>query len=84
MFLLKPDFLLKGFSLWKIYPDGIHWLKVTNGNIRAMHEICSKVRVKTPEWSWWRRSNVFIVNSDSTSHIAVFFLLLHLKKIPAG
>ena len=30
-------------------PAGIHWLKLNNGNIRTMCEICSKLTIKTPE-----------------------------------
>ena len=50
-----------------------------------MREICSKLKIKTPEQRHQRRSGVFIVNFDQISHIALVFLLLTLTKyMPAG
>ena len=37
-------------------------LKVSNRNIRARCEICSKLTTKTAERRHWRSSDVFIVN----------------------
>ena len=34
---------------------GIYLLKVNDRNSRARCEICSKLTIKTPERSWWRR-----------------------------
>ena len=31
------------------YPAGIYLFKVNNGNTRAMCEICSKLKIRTPE-----------------------------------
>ena len=50
-----------------------------------MREICSKLKIKTPEQRHQRRSGVFIVNFDQISHITLVFLLLALTKyMPAG
>ena len=60
-------------------------LKVNNRNSRTMFEICSKLTIKTTEWSHWCRSGVFFVNSKQISHICFVLLLLTLnKKMPAG
>ena len=45
-----------------------------------MREICSNLKIKTPERRHQRRSGVFIVNFDQISHIALVFLLLTLTK----
>ena len=29
-----------------------------------MGEICSKLTINTPEWRWWSRSGIFIVNFE--------------------
>ena len=33
----------------KAFPAGIYLFKISNGNIRTMCEICSKLIIKTPE-----------------------------------
>ena len=44
-----------------------------------------KLTVKTPERHQWRRSGVFIVNSEHISNIILLFLLLTLNiLLPAG
>ena len=48
-------------------------------NIRARCEICSTSTIKTPERRHWRRSGVFIVNFEHTSHLVIVFLLLTLS-----
>ena len=35
-------------------------VKVINRNTRQRHEVCSKLKIKTPEGRNWRRSAVFI------------------------
>ena len=45
---------------------GIYLFKVKNENTRRMYEICSKLRIKTPEWLHWSR----------WPHSVVFFQLL--------
>ena len=63
-FLLPPNIkglILKNFvrisdfkEIWS-FPDGIYLLKVNNRNTRTRCEICSKLRIKTPERRHWRR-----------------------------
>ena len=45
-----------------------------------MREICSNLKVKTPERRHQRHSGAFIVNFDQISHMALVFLLLTLTK----
>ena len=54
--------------------------KVNNKNTRTSCEICSKLTMKTPERRHWRRSSVFIVNSEHISHLIPVFLLLTLSR----
>ena len=42
--------------------------------------MCSKLTIKTLERRHWRRSGVFIVNFEHTSHLAAVFLLLTLRR----
>ena len=47
---------------------GNYMFKVNNRSTRAWCEICSKLKIKTPEQDHqWRRSGVFIVNFEHTS-----------------
>ena len=43
-------------------------------------EIGSKLTIKKPERHHWRRSRVFIINSEHFSHVAPVFLLLILSR----
>ena len=61
------------------FPAGIYLLKVINRNTRTRCEIWSKLLVKTPERWHWRRSSIFILNFEHTSHLALVFLLLTLN-----
>ena len=63
---------------WEItcYAAGIYLLKVHNRNTRIRCEKCSKLTIKTSEQRHWRRSGVFIVNFEHTSHHLLVFLLL--------
>ena len=45
-----------------------------------MSENCSKLTITTLEQSHWRRSGVFIINFEQTSHIILVFQLLTLSK----
>ena len=63
------------------FPAGIYLLKVNNRNTKTRCEICSKLTIKTPERSHWRRSSVFIANFEHISHLALVLLLLTLKVI---
>ena len=60
-----------------IYPANIYLFKLNHGSAIAMSEICS---TKTPEWRWWRRSGIFIVNFEQISHIVLVFPLLFLNE----
>ena len=40
---------LFGCNTCWMYPAGIYWLKVNNRNTRTECEVCSKLRIKTPE-----------------------------------
>ena len=51
------------FSPWGPNPANIYLFKANNRN-RIKYEICSKLTIKTPEWSHWRRSSVFIVSFE--------------------
>ena len=56
-------------------PARNYMFKVSNRNTRTRYEICSKLTIKTPYWSQWRRSGVFIVNFEHISdHILVLLL----------
>ena len=62
------------------FPVGIYLFKVKNGNTRTMSDICSKLTIKTPKQRYWRRSSVFIVNFEHTSHLVLVILLLTLSR----
>ena len=51
---------------------------VNNRNTRTRREICSKLTLKTPERRQWRRSDVFIINSEHLSQLVLMFLMLIL------
>ena len=63
----------------KHFSVGIYLLKANNRNTRTRCETCSKLTMKTPERRQWRRSDVFVVNFEHTSHLALVFLLLTLS-----
>ena len=56
-----------------------HLFKVNNRNTRKRCEISSKLTIKTPERRQWRRSDVFIVNSEHISYLFRVFLLLNFS-----
>ena len=57
--------------------------KVNNRSTITRRQICLKLIIKTPERHHWRRSGVFIVNSEHISHLVLVFLLLTLKHVIA-
>ena len=61
-------------------PAGNYMFKVNNRNTRTRSGICSKLTTKTPERRQWRRSGVFIVNFEHTSHLILVFLLLTVSR----
>ena len=44
------------------YPTGSYLFKVNKGNTRAMPEICSKLKIRTPELCQWRSPRFLIRN----------------------
>ena len=44
------------------YPTSSYLFKVNKGNTRAMHEIRSKLKIKTPELCQWRFPGFFLSN----------------------
>ena len=61
------------------YPASIYLLKGGNRNARLRCEICSKLTIKIPERHQWRRFEIFIVNFEHISYLALAFLLLTLN-----
>ena len=74
---ITKDFPFKCEHIW----TNIWLFKVSNKNTRKRCEICSKVTIKTPEQSQWRRSGVFIVTFEHISHLFLAFLLLTLNNL---
>ena len=67
---------VNSFSACDKSPTGIYFFKFNNGNTRTMCEICSKLKIKTPDRNQWRRSGgVFIVSFDLISHLLLVFYL---------
>ena len=61
-------------------PASNYMFKVNNRHTRASCEICSELKIKTPEWHHWHRSGDFIVNFEHISHLVLVFLLLILSR----
>ena len=61
---------------WQI-PENIYLFKVNSRNSSKRCEMCSTLRIKTPEW---RRSDVFIIIVEHISHLFLLFLLFILNK----
>ena len=74
------DVLISALNKFRIFPAGIYFFKVNNGNTKTMCEICSKLTMNTPELRQWRRSGVVIVNFEQISNIVLVFPLLTLSK----
>ena len=66
-------------SILSTYPPGNYMFKVNNRNAITGCEISSKLKIKIPKQRRWR-SDVFIVNFEHISHIALVFLLLTLSR----
>ena len=62
------------------FPAGNYMFELNNRSTRTRCEICSKLRIKTPERPHWRSSCVFIVNFQHISHFVLAFLLLTLNR----
>ena len=60
-------------------PAGIYLLKVNNRNTKRRFEVCSKLKIKTPERRHWYRSGVFTVKFEPIPHLVLVFLLLTLN-----
>ena len=61
------------------YPVGIYLLKINNRKARTRCEICTKLTIKTPVRSHWRRCGVSIIKFEHMSHLVLVFLLLTLN-----
>ena len=73
------------FAVFQIfYPVGIYLFKVNNRNTGTVGEICSKLTVKTPERSQWRRSGVFIVNFKQISLIVLVSIVVDFEQVNTG
>ena len=47
--IVESDFVNLGISYClNIYPTGIYFFKINNGNTRIMSEFCSKLTIKIP------------------------------------
>ena len=67
------------------YPVDFYLIKVSNESTRKMCELWWNITIKTLEQHHWRRSGVFIVHFEQTSHIFLVFSLLILNKyMPTG
>ena len=64
-----------------MYSANIYLLKVNNGNVRKVCQICSKLAIKTPERRQWRRSTVFVFNLEHISNLYLLFVLLNLSTL---
>ena len=64
----------------KPFRPNIYLFKFNKRNPRRRCEVRSKLAIKTPERRYCRRSGVFIVTFEHTSHIFPVFLLLTLNK----
>ena len=66
------------------FPVAIYLIKVNNGNIGAMFQICSKKTRKTPERRHWRCSGLSLVKFEHISHtVLVFLFLTFIKQMAA-
>ena len=79
LFALCDLFYISVVSRFDIFKVGIYLLKVNNRNSRTRCEICSKLTIKIPERRQWRRTGIFIINFEHTSHLFLLFLLLTLN-----
>ena len=63
------------------YPGSICLFKVNNENTRTMCDICSKSTIKTPERRQWRRSCVFAVKVERTSHLFLVIFIVDFEHL---
>ena len=73
--------MISFFSSFPIHPANIYLFKVNDINTRNRCEIYLKLTIKTSERHHWRRSNVFLVNFEHSSHLFLVFLLLTFEKV---
>ena len=57
---------------------GNSMLRINNRNTKTSCETCSKLTIKTPEWSQWRRWGAFIVNFELIPQLVLVFLCYKL------
>ena len=63
-----------------LFPVCIYLLKVNNRNTQTRSEICSKLKIKTPERRHWDHFDVFLVNFEHISH----FVLVDFQQLNVG
>ena len=72
-----------GFKSMKWEVSGIQQIfSCSNSKVNALKrcKIGSKLTIKIPERCLWRRSGVFIINFEHTSHLFLLFLLLTFSR----
>ena len=70
-----PSICIKSSILCNI-PTNIYLFKFKG----KKYEICSKLKLKTPERRQWRSFSLFIVEFEHISHLFLAFLVLNLNK----
>ena len=71
---------LSHLTPWRVFLAGIYLLKVNkicsyfNISSNKNFKICSKLTVKTPGRSHWRRSGVCVINFQHTPHLVLVLL----------
>ena len=66
------EYSRKRAFFWLVFPAGIY--------TKTRFQLFSKLTIKTPKRSHWRRSGVFIVNFDHILLFVLFFPLLTLSR----
>ena len=79
IFRVKELFIPSELSSIKEGPNTQPTFTWSKSAIETRREMCSKLKIKTPERSNWRRSGVFAANFEHISHLAPVFLLLTLN-----
>ena len=74
---------LSHLTPWRVFLAGIYVLKVNkicsyfNISSNKNFKICSKLTVKTPGRSHWRRSGVCVINFQHTPHLVLVLLFFY-------
>ena len=70
--------------VYNALPAVVYLLKVNKRNTITRCEICSKLTIKTSERRHWGRSDVFIVNFEHISHLALVFYIVNFEHVIAA